>query len=374
MLSYLEISKENLLHNFIALKSLVRPEVEIISVIKANAYGHGQNEVAQILEEVTDYFQVDDLQELKLLREVSQKPTLVLGYVASDEIEEALSFGGTLCVYDEKQILEIEKNANSLGKIVDVHVKIDARLGRQGVLPENVQSIVKVLKKCQHIFAQAVYCHFANIEDTSDFSHAQKQIEVFEKVVTVFQKNGFENIKMHLSASSGIMVYENSQGKSDFVRPGLSLYGMWPSVELKKKLESVDFSLRPIMRWVSHIAQVKALPAGHSIGYGLTFITSQPTKIAIIPQGYSDGYDRGLSNNGEVLIGGTRCRILGRVAMNMFVVDVSHLEAVGAEDEVVLLGTQGNETISAEEIAEKIKTINYEITTRVSPLLKRIVF
>ena len=176
-----------------------------------------------------------------------------------------------------------------------------------------------------------------------------------------------------MSASSGVMVYENIQGKSGFIRPGLSLYGMWPCEELKKKLESVDFSLKPVMKWVSHIAQVKTLPVGHSIGYGLTFMTSRPTKIAIIPQGYSDGYDRGLSNKGEVLIGGSRCQVLGRVAMNMFVVDVSHLETVSAEDEVVLLGRQGKETISAEEIAEKIETINYEITTRISPLLKRIV-
>ena len=229
------------------------------------------------------------------------------------------------------------------------------------------------MKKCQHIRVQAVYCHFANIEDTSDFSHAQKQIEVFEKVVNVFRKNGFEKIQTHMSASSGIMVYENGQENSDFIRPGLSLYGMWPCEELKKKLDSASFYLKPVMRWVSHIAQVKTLPAGHSIGYGLTFVTSRPTKITVIPQGYSDGYDRGLSNKGEVLIGGTRCQVLGRVAMNMFVVDVSPLETVGAEDEVVLLGNQGNETISAEEIAEKIETINYEITTRISPLLRRII-
>ena len=373
MLSYIEISKENLLHNFAALKALVCPEVKVISVIKANAYGHGQNEIAKLLENVTDYFQVDDLQELKLLRKVSQKPTLVLGYVANDEIKEALNLEAVLCIYDKKQILEIEKNAKKLGKIVDVHVKIDARLGRQGVLPSDVKSITEVLKKCQHICVQAAYCHFANIEDTSDFSHARKQIEVFEEVLYIFRKNGFKKIKKHLSASSGIMMYEKNGGNSDFIRPGLGLYGMWPSVELRMKVESPDFSLKPAMRWVSHIAQVKTLPAGHSIGYGLTFVTSQPTKIAIVPQGYSDGYDRGLSNKGEVLIGGTRCGVLGRVAMNMFVVDVSHLETVGAEDEVVLLGTQGKETISAEEIAEKTETINYEITTRISPLLKRVV-
>jgi len=148
---------------------------------------------------------------------------------------------------------------------------------------------------------------------------------------------------------------------------------MWPSEDLRNKLENENFKLKPVMRWVSHIAQIKTVPKGYSIGYGLTFVTDEITKIAVIPQGYSDGFDRGLSNLGEVLIKKKRCRILGRVAMNMFVVDVSHLADVLNEDEVVLLGKQGNQEITAEEIAEKIDTINYEITTRVLALLPRIV-
>ena len=176
-----------------------------------------------------------------------------------------------------------------------------------------------------------------------------------------------------MSASSGIMAWEKNEGVSKLVRPGLSLYGMWPSEDLRNKLENENFKLKPVMRWVSHIAQIKTVPKGYSIGYGLTFVTDEITKIAVIPQGYSDGFDRGLSNLGEVLIKKKRCRILGRVAMNMFVVDVSHLADVLNEDEVVLLGKQGNQEITAEEIAEKIDTINYEITTRVLALLPRIV-
>ncbi|NTW26944.1 MAG: alanine racemase [Candidatus Moranbacteria bacterium] len=377
MLSYIEISKENLLHNFAMMKSLVGSGVKVISVIKANAYGHGQNEVAKILEEVTDYFQVDDLQELKLLREVSQKPVLVLGYIATDEMKEALKLDGILGVYDEGQILALNEIAKEFGKKVLVHVKIDAYLGRQGVLPENVEEISRVLKKCENLVVDGIYSHFANIEDTSDFSHAQKQIDAFARAVEVFKENGFADLKTHMSASSGIMVWENGQGNSHLVRPGISLYGMWPSNELKNKLDppagGKNFKLKPVARWISHVAQVKTVPIGYSIGYGLTHITKKITKIAVIPQGYSDGFDRGLSNCGEVLVGETRCPILGRVAMNMFVVDVSHLEGVIAGDEVVLLGKQGEQEIMAEEIAEKIDTINYEITTRISPLLKRIV-
>lgn len=372
MLNYIELSKENLLHNFEALKSLTKPGTKIAAVIKANAYGHGQNEIAKILDEKIDYFQVDDSRELAALRKVTQKPVLVLGYVAKDEIEEALKNEGILGVYDASQIIRINEVAERIGKIAVVHVKIDACLGRQGVLLESLEEIISLLKRCVNIKVSGVYSHFANIEDTSDFSHAQKQIDAFQKALDIFKQNGFEDLETHISASSGIMVWENDKGNSTIVRAGISLYGMWPSEDLRQRFGS-KFDLRPVMRWVSHIAQVKTVPANYSIGYGLTYITNKPTKIAVIPQGYSDGYDRGFSNKGEVLIGGTRCPVLGRVAMNMFVVDVSHLEDVKAEDEVVLLGGQGNEKITAEEMAEKIGTINYEITTRVLALLPKII-
>ncbi len=373
MLSYIEISKKNLRDNFAAMKSLVRPGIEVVSVIKANAYGHGQNEVASILEHVTDRFQIDDLAELGLLRKVTGKPVLVLGYVASDEIVEALRLEGTLSVYGADRILEVNEAAKSLGKTANVHVKIDAELGRQGVLPEDVGTILDALRRCEHIRVEALYSHFANIEDTSDFSHAKKQIDAFQGAVSTFRTNGYDDVKTHLSASSGIMMYETNGGVSDMVRPGIGLYGMWPSDDLKARFSRDDFDLKPALRWVTHVAQVKMLPAGHSIGYGLTYITAKPTKVAVIPQGYSDGYDRGLSNVGEVLIGGTRCPVLGRVAMNMFVVNVSHLSSVRREDEVVLLGEQGSERITAEEIAERLGTINYEVTTRISPLLPRVI-
>jgi alanine racemase len=372
MLSYIEISKENLLHNFSAIKSLVKNNVKTVAVIKANAYGHGQNEVAQILEDVADYFQVDDLQELELLRKVSKKSTLVLGYVAKDEMKRALELEGILGVYDCKQIDFLNSIAAENDVIAKVHIKIDASLGRQGVLISEIENVIAKIKECKNIAVLGIYSHFANIEDTSDFSHAQKQIDVFSRAVSIFKENGFENLETHMSASSGIMVWESDKGSSSLIRPGISIYGMWPSEDLKNRYEK-SIELKPVIKWVTHIAQVKTVPENYSIGYGLTYVTDKPTKIAVIPQGYSDGYDRGLSSLGEVLIKGQRCRILGRVAMNMFVVDVTHLENIQAEEEVVLLGCQGNEQITAEEIAEKIGTINYEITTRISPLLPKII-
>lgn len=373
MLSYIEISKENLLHNFKAIKNFVQPEVKIVAVIKANAYGHGQNEVAKILENEADYFQVDDLEELRLLREVSQKPVLILGYVAKEELAEAIGLGGILSVYDKERLELIDEIAQKIGKPVGVHIKIDAYLGRQGILMDQIDDFIESLGKYSNIRIWGLYCHFANIEDTSDFSHTQKQIDGFSKAVEKFRAAGFVGFETHSSATSGVLVYEQKNMPNTMVRPGIGTYGLWPSEELKGRFKNENLNLKPAMRWVTHVAQVKTVPAGYSIGYGLTYITSKSTKIAIVPQGYSDGYDRGLSNVGEVLIGSTRCRVLGRVAMNMFVVDVSHLENVKQEDEIVLLGRQGDEEITAEEIASHLGTINYEITTRVNPLLKRVV-
>lgn len=370
MLSYIEISKQNLLHNFEALKSLTKPGTKIAAVIKANAYGHGQNEIAKVLEDKVDYFQIDDARELAELRKVTGKPILVLGYVASEEMEDALQNNGILSIYDVAQIKNLNEAAKKINTVAQVHVKVDANLGRQGVLIENVENFISLLKECGNIKVSGIYSHFANIEDTTDFSHAQKQINSFHKAVEIFKQNGFENLETHISASSGIMVWESEEGNSSIVRAGIGLYGMWPSGELKERFGQRT-ELKPVARWVSHVAQVKTVPENYSIGYGLTYVTSRPTKIAIIPQGYSDGYDRGLSNKGEVLIKGTRCKVLGRVAMNMFVVDVDHLEDVKAEDEVVLLGSQGNERVTAEEIAEKLDTINYEITTRILATLPR---
>ncbi len=168
------------------------------------------------------------------------------------------------------------------------------------------------------------------------------------------------------------MAYEKNYGIHPIVRLGIGLYGLWPSEALRNLYKS-KLSLKPVLAWKTKITQIKVLPKGYSIGYGLTYTTKKATKIALIPQGYSDGVDRKLSNNGAVLIKGIRCKILGRIMMNMCVADVNHLPKVEIEDEVVVIGKQGKEQITAEEMAERINTINYEITTRISSLLPKVI-
>ncbi len=371
-LSYIKISKSKLISNIQAIRNFLHASVKLAVVVKGNAYGHGQNEVASVLEPYVDYFQVDDAQELTLLRKVTQKPIFVFGYVARHELKAALLCDGILAVYDYERLELLNSLATELGCKARVHIKIDASLGRQGLLVDQLYDYLVHVKKYENISVEGLYSHFANIEDTSDFSHAQKQLEGLEHAKNAAHHAGYFSLLTHISATSGIIAYEKNTRANEIVRLGIGTYGMWPSQDLKKQYKKI-IQLQPVMRWVTHVAQIKQLPAGHSIGYGLTFVTTRPYTVALIPQGYSDGYDRGFSSNSEVLIRGKRCPVLGRVAMNMFTVDVTDVLDVCVEDEVVLLGAQGDDTITAEELGSLIGTINYEITTRVSPLLTRII-
>ena len=365
-LSEVQIDRSRLVSNVKSLKGILASGTSLIAVVKGNAYGHGLAEVVQALDSEVDGFQVDDIEELRAVRIYSHKKVLVLGYVSKADVAEAVLLGGELAVYDVERLPLIAAAARQHGRRAKVHLKIDALLGRQGVLPDMLPAMMGALKAETDVEVVSAYAHFANIEDTTDLGHARLQTEVFESSLALLKMRGWQNIGRHLSATSGLMTLEAG---NDLVRLGIGLYGMYPSSALANR--PWEFQLKPVMRWVSHLAQVKMLPPNHPVGYGLTFITHKEMRIGIVPQGYADGYDRGMSNCGEVLVRGHRCPVLGRVAMNMFAIDLSDLPYVGPEDEVVLLGAQGQDQITAEEIASHLGTINYEITTRISSLVPR---
>lgn len=371
-LSYIEISKDNLIHNIKQFRGLLKGKTKIAAVIKANAYGHGDREVARIASPYVDYFLVDDIEEFERVRKITKKPILILGYLNEDGIKLALKKKAIITAFDLIHLLKINYIAGSLKTKAEVHIAIDSYLGREGIMPNQIENFIKEIKKLKNIKLDGVYSHFANIEDTMNFTHAERQIKTYHECVEIFRKNGYKNINTHISATSGILVYEKDGNLHSIVRLGIGLYGMWPSEHLEY-LNKKKITLKPILRWVTHVAQIKVLPANHPIGYGLTYITKKTTKIAVISQGYSDGLPRSLSNNGEVLIKGKRAKILGRIAMNMMVADVSNIKDVLPEDEVVILGEQGKNRITAEQIAKESDTINYEVTTRISALLPRLI-
>lgn len=375
-LSYIEISKENLIHNIKQFRSLLPKDVKIAGVIKANAYGHGDREVAQIISSFVDYLQVDDIEEFERVRKFFKKEIFIFGYLNDDGISRvAKNYRAIITCFDIFHLKKINKIALKLKKNIRIHLAVDSYLGREGILPESIFSFIEELKKSKGVILCGAYSHFANIEDTMNRTHAEKQVNVYHKCVEILKENGFNNLQTHISATSGILTYEGKKElctKHSIVRLGIGLYGLWPSSHLEF-LNKKKIILKPVLRWVTHVAQVKILPANYPVGYGLTYITKKKTKIAVIPQGYSDGLPRYLSNKGKFMIDGKFANIIGRVAMNMIVVDVSSIKNVKEGDEVVVLGSQNKKKITAEDLANVLETINYEAVTSINPFLPRVI-
>ncbi|HRY31061.1 MAG TPA: alanine racemase [Candidatus Paceibacterota bacterium] len=387
----IQIFRKNLISNIRQIREKLPAGNKIAAVVKANAYGHGMKEIVSIAEKYIDYFQVDDFAELKEIRQYTKKPVLVFGFVSVADLNECVRLNAILGIYDLEVARKLNAAAKKRNKIIPVHVKVDAFLGRQGILRRDAQKFFAELSRCKNLSVEAVYSHFSNIEDVSNLSQAKLQHQELLAVKKIATKAGFKNIFHHISATSGFLTDQKNNWGGKIVRLGIGLYGLWPSESLRRRFggskksgadKSERIILKPVMRWVTRIAQIKKIPKNFPVGYGCTFITKTPTTVAVLPQGYSDGYDRGFSNNSEVLVLDRRCPIIGRVAMNMIVADVtglakghptkSFLDKI-SKAEVVLLGRQGKEEISAEELAARIGTINYEIVTRVWPNLKRVI-
>jgi alanine racemase len=368
---WIEVDKNALLHNLGEFKKIVGHKVTVCPVVKANAYGHGLKEVVSILKNHSGWFAVDSLDEALIVKKaVGKKNIITLGYIPLDRLKEAVDSDISVTIYNIETLEHIAA-LNSKSR-VKVHLKIETGLNRQGLRGSLLLELAKFIQNHDKLFElEGTSTHFANIEDTLDPSYAMKQLEEFKSEIKLLPQR--PKI-VHCAASAGTLLHKSTH--FNMVRVGIGLYGLWPSAEtktaLKTKVNTVVVKLSSALTWKSLVAQVKEIKAGESVGYGRTWLAKRNSRIVVIPVGYSDGYDRKLSNTGRVLIHGKSCPVLGRVAMNMIVADVSRLKGVKLEDEVVLLGSQGNESITAEELAEKSGTINYEIVSRINSLIPRI--
>jgi alanine racemase len=370
---WVEISRSALRHNLLELRRLVGPDVKLMSVVKSNAYGHGLPQVVRCVDRQADWFGVDSLPEALAVRQAgSKKPVLILGYTPSVWLKEAVQRGFSMTVYDPNTVERLARIA-SPGRPAKIHLKIETGTSRQGILAEDLVPMARRIRRHPQITVEGLSTHYANIEDTTDPSYAQSQLRRFEEAMRTLAGQKIVPTIRHTACSAAAMLYPET--RFDLARTGISMYGLWPSEQTKKCLQTADkkAELRPALSWKTVVAQVKRLPKGTPISYGLTERLAKDSVVAVLPVGYWDGFDRGLSSQGSVLIRGRRAKVLGRVCMNMCVVDVSGIRGVGPEDEVVLLGRQGRDRISAEETAAKIGTINYEVVTRINPALPRII-
>lgn len=336
-----------------------------MAVVKSNAYGH---ELTGFAREVSrfgvDWLGVDSITEANALRkEGIKKPLLVLGYTLPAHFALAGKNGIALAISAFESLGTLAK----AGKKVAVHIKFDSGMHRQGFNLDQLAQVCSTIHKHPHVQFQGFFTHFASAKKPDSEKHTEKQIRLFTKAVNMVKGFGF-NPLCHASATAGTLNYP--EANFDMVRVGIGLYGLWPSSETRKSLEK-KIILKPVMTWKTLIAEVKWVEKGECVGYDYTEQLARKTRLAVLPIGYWHGYWRAFSSKAFVLVKGQKARVVGRVSMDMIVVDVTDIKNVGVGNEVVLLGNQGKQFVTADSLAVLADTTNYEIVTRINPLIKK---
>jgi alanine racemase len=376
--SWIEISEAAYRHNIGFFSGLLNPQVELSVVVKANAYGHGLLQIASLAQKNgVKSFCVHSLEEALTLRENGfTQHILIMGHIPLLRLKEAIQANFRLVLFNQESLDVILKETKHLNESVRIHLKLETGTNRQGINRDELSRFMTKMKNQTAVILESVYTHFSNIEDTTNHEYALSQLERFREMVFLIQNSGFDQIKKHAACSASILLFPETH--FDMVRLGISQYGLWPSRETFvsykiKHTRNGENVLKPVLSWKTRIGQIKQLSTNQFVGYGCSYQTTRESKVAVLPIGYSDGYDRKLSNQGYVLIRGKRAPIRGRICMNMIMVDVTDIPEAKLEDEVVLIGKQGNEYISVDQLASLSGTINYEWISRINPHIHRLI-
>ena len=344
-------------YNIEKMKENLRDGVKMTAVLKADGYGHGAVQIARLLSD-KEYiwgFAVATADEAVILRKAGiTKPLIVLGSVFPEHLEEMIRLDVRMTVYTKDRVEDLSKLAEKLQRPVYIHVKIDTGMSRLGYMPgEDSASEIASFKELPYIVMEGMYTHFAKADET-DKEFTKKQMGDYLWMKDRLQEKGVEFAYYHCSNSAGII--DIPEANLNLVRAGIATYGLYPSEEVKKE----NVPLKPALELISHVAHVKWVDPGTPVSYGSTFVTEKKTKIVTVPVGYGDGYPRSLSNRGYVLIKGKKARILGRVCMDQFMVDATKIEDVKYGDEVVLIGSSGEEILPVETLSVLSERFNYE--------------
>ena len=353
----IEISRSALEHNYKLLKEFARDGSTLLAMVKADAYGHGMVESAKVFQKAGCYdFGVAETCEAVVLRESAIEGNIFV-FLGFDVFDASLFFTHNLTpvIYDIESAHILANEAINHNREIVVHVKVDCGMTRLGIMPHELDEFVAVLQTLPGIRYGGLASHFPR-SDEPDSSHTREQFIRFEHLGGSEQK--VPEIVTHTANSGGILYFPDSS--CGMVRAGITLYGYYPDGEQGVQRATGE-KLRPVMRFKTKVLQVKHVGPGVGVSYGHTYVTNKETIIAVLPVGYEDGLSRSLSNRGEVLVRGKRAPIIGRICMNLTMIDVTEIEGVRAGDEVVLLGSQLGETISGDAIAEKMGTISYEV-------------
>lgn len=365
---YAEISLEAIGHNIREVKKRLPEGVKLLGVVKANAYGHGAVPVASYLENQVDYFATATIEEAVELRENGiSAPILILGYVSPSQYGDLVEYDITQTIDSYAQALALEKEAARQNRKAKAHLAVDTGMTRIGFqVTEHDADVAAKIADLPHIELEGMFTHFS-CADQEDKTYCSMQMEKYDKMTALLAERGVTIPLRHICNSAGIMEFDDH--RFEMVRSGIITYGIYPSEEVKK--ERLD--LIPALSWKSHVIHVKEVGPGIGVSYGATYVTEKPmTRIATVSAGYADGYPRALSNQGCVLIHGKKAPIIGRICMDQMMVDVTDIPDVQVEDVVTLVGTDGDETITIEEIANPAARFNYEMLCDISSRVTRV--
>jgi alanine racemase len=360
------IDHDALRWNLAQIRNKVGAQVKILSMVKANGYGHGAAPVARTLAAAgSDAFGVATLEEAVELRDAGMRsPILVLAGVYMNQIEEFFNHSLIPVVHDLVGLKQLDDAVKGRGATLNVHVKIDTGMGRLGFLAAEADAWIPALKKLRALKLAGVFSHFSHAESVQG-DYTRRQLEIFNGVLKKIPAQDISAPLIHFANSAATITLPSAY--FDMVRPGIMLYGVYPSAEMANQI-----TLKPVLGWKTRILQLKKVPPQTSISYGQTFITTRESMIATLPVGYADGYQRLLSNRGQVLVRGQRAPVIGRVCMDLTMIDVTDIRNIQQGDEVVLLGRQNAAEISADEMATWANTISYEILTSIGARVPRI--
>ncbi|MFT5783612.1 MAG: alanine racemase [Candidatus Krumholzibacteriia bacterium] len=361
------IDRSALIHNIGVFRSLVAQPTRVMAVVKANAYGHGLLLAAEaFLAGGADLLGVHGLSEARDLRDGGiTADIIVLGPLQGSEAVQANKLCLEITVPSVELLSDLARQPEFPSRI---HLKVDTGVNRQGLRPEEWPQARAILAAHSGLQLVGVSSHFADIEDTTHHEFAERQMSLFESFVATLKADGYQDLQVHMTCSAATLVWDRTH--ADITRVGVSAYGIWPSRETLvsvRQRSRQEVALRPAMTWQVKVSQVRNVPVGETVSYGRRWKAMTDSKIAVLPVGYSDGWPRSLGGRAHVLIGGRRAPLVGRVCMNLCMVDVTQIPGVQAGDAAVLLGSQGEEVITAEMLAEELGTIPYEILTLPGP-------
>ncbi|MEW6194949.1 MAG: alanine racemase [Bacteroidota bacterium] len=359
-----EVDLKVLDDNYKKIKKYTAP-AKVMAVLKANAYGHGLVRVAQLMEKLdADYLGVAVLEEGILLREQGiTKPILVLGGIWGNQIPFFLKHDLTITASSIEKLKQIDQLAAAMKVKAKVHLKIDTGMERIGVHYYSAEKFIEESLKCKNINVEGIYTHFANSE-LSDLSYTKLQLERFNEVLRFYDKHSLPSPLRHASNSGAIL--QMPEANFDLVRPGIMLYGVYPSLETKKTID-----VKPALMWKSLVVYFKVIKAGYPVGYGSAWKSDHDTRAVTVPVGYGDGYLRSMSHKAKILLNGKRYPVVGAISMDQIVVNIENDSAYNG-DEVILIGSDGQNSITVEELAQWAGTIPYEILTNINTRVPRV--